>query len=120
MRQIGILAFFERILRDTEFREWYVTQPGAALASQGLDGDSLQQLYGVLEWGGPYKDAAQAMAPLVDFLVECWREGEQVRESVVRERYERLTQEIEGLKGRAELGEDYLRRSRPWWKFWEW
>jgi len=120
LRQVTLLTFFERIIRDVEFREWFVTQPDEALASHNLDGRSLQELYAVLEWGGPYRQTAAALKPLVDYLVECWRDGEQTQEDLARERYDRLTSEIERLKGRMELSEAYLGHSRPWWKFWEW
>ena len=117
---MSILAFVERMVRDSEFREWYVARPREALASHGLDGESLQQLYHVLEWGGPYRQTAHLLKPLVDYLVACWKGGDEEDVVVVRQRYEHLTGQIEKLKGRTEFGEAFLRQSRPWWKFWEW
>lgn len=115
-RDDAILAFVNRLARDSEFREWFAHSPTEALQSHGLAEGDLRYLERALTWETSRREVAAALRPFVRLLVEAVQDGGQKPELA----YTRLTAEIGQLRGRITEAQTRDRAARPWWKFWLW
>lgn len=111
----AIVAFVERLVRDPEFREWYFSEPEAALGSHELRPADLHDVARLLSegrWGGSRPVVRDAVRPLFDLLLQALHEpGERPAllrrcEALIVIARERAQQEVEE------------QRRRPWWRFW--
>ncbi len=112
----AILAFVDRLARDSEFREWFVHEPRAALASYGLEDGDLRYLDEALRWETSQRQVAGALRPFVTTLIESLER----RAAEPEVAYARLTTEIGALRSRIADAQARDRAARPWWKFWLW
>lgn len=112
----GILAFVERLLRDREFSEWYVSRPTQALASHGLSSRDLADVDEVLRGNRFRPDLSQALRPTVQLLLQLAAEaGDTDQPEVIERRWERLDEQLRVTRQRVA---EARARNRPWWKFW--
>lgn len=113
----ALVAFLERIVRDKEFREWYIAEPQRALASYGLREGELADLAHFLDEaavrGQLPPEVRDALRPLVRTLARMAGAGPQVLPELQAE-CERLIAEGQRLAAERKTA----RRARPWWRFW--
>ena len=111
----SLLAFVDRMKRDSEFREWFVRAPHDALASQGLYAKDLRFLDDVVRTDRSQQAISEALRPFLRLLIEI-AEGtpDDARESCAR-----LDAELSTLGGRLAIAREQERASRPWWRFWD-
>jgi len=120
-RHEALLSFVDRIARDSEFREWYTTNPSEALASHGLRARELRDLEQVLAVERSQREVAEAMRPFVRLLAETANstDGDGSADLTPELRFAQLTSEVGTLRARLAAAREAQRRRRPWWKFWE-
>lgn len=109
----AVLGFIDRLVRDPEFAEWFVTNPSEALASYSLEASDLREVEDVVETGRYEQQLAHALAPTVRLIREI---AESSASSGTAARYRLLRDELHGTRERVAIAR--AARSRPWWKFW--
>lgn len=112
----AFLAFVERLLHDREFSEWFVSQPGEALATHSLSVQDLQEVNDVLQAERYEPNLSRALRPTLSLLLEVIREAHRPEDpNATRTRLARLEDELGATRLRVS---EARTKSRPWWKFW--
>jgi hypothetical protein len=109
-----LLAFVDRLKRDSEFREWFARAPGDALASQGLYPSDLSFLDQVVATDRSQRALADALRPFLSLLVEVV----EACPANTDETCARLDAELATLGLRLAAAREQERVARPWWRFW--
>jgi hypothetical protein len=109
-----LLAFVDRLKRDSEFREWFARAPSDALASQGLFPSDLHFLDSVVATDRSQRALADVLRPFLKLLVDVVEGGP----ADAGETCARLDAELATLGGRLAAARQQARAARPWWRFW--
>lgn len=109
-----LLAFVDRLKRDSEFREWFARAPSDALASQGLYPSDLHFLDRVVATDRSQRALAEVLRPFLTLLVEVAEECP----ADAGETCARLDAELASLGIRLAAAREQEAANRPWWRFW--
>lgn len=110
----SLLAFVDRLKRDSEFREWFARAPSDALASQGLYASDLRFLDQVVATDRSQRAMTEALRPFLRLLIEVVEECP----TDSGETCARLDSELSSLGVRLAAAREQEAASRPWWRFW--